>query len=130
MRKVLLTISLPLVPVYLALGVAPTAARDAKQTDLVLFYGRGCPHCAAMRDFLREARSKYPQLRVHEYEVYFNSSNANLFTRMAAAYNVAVEVVPTAFLGDEVISGYADDTCGRDSNRKSSNVLPKDVPRR
>lgn len=76
MRKVLLTISLLLVPFYLALGVAPTVAQEAKQTDLVLFYGRGCPHCAAMRDFLREVRSWYPQLQVHEYEVYFDNGNA------------------------------------------------------
>jgi len=106
MPRVLFALFLLLVPISAA---EPTAAQDTKQTDLVMFYGRGCPHCVAMRDFLRELQSRYPRLRVHEYEVYFNSSNANLLTRMAAAYNVVVEVVPTAFLGDEVISGYADD---------------------
>lgn len=109
MRKVLLTIFTLLAATYLAANVAPTVAQDAKQADLVLFHGRGCPHCEGMRDFLREMQAKYPQLRVHEYEVYFNNDNADLFVRMAAAYNVTVESVPTAFLGDDVINGYADD---------------------
>jgi cytochrome c biogenesis protein CcdA/glutaredoxin len=104
MLKVLLTIFTLFAATYLA-----AIAQEAKQADLVLFHGRGCPHCAAMRDFLREMQTKYPKLRVHEYEVYFDSDNASLFARMAAAYTVTVESVPTAFLGDDVINGYADE---------------------
>jgi cytochrome c biogenesis protein CcdA/thiol-disulfide isomerase/thioredoxin len=80
-----------------------------KPVDLVLFYGRGCPHCAAMRDYLGTLHQRFPQLRVHAYEVYFNGANARLFERMAAAYKFKIEGVPTAFLGGHVFSGYADD---------------------
>jgi cytochrome c biogenesis protein CcdA/glutaredoxin len=86
----------------------PTLAQDAKSADLVLFYGRGCPHCAAMRDYLSTLHGRYPQLHVRAYEVYFDGDNARLFERMANAYKFEIEGVPTAFLGDSVISGYAE----------------------
>jgi cytochrome c biogenesis protein CcdA/thiol-disulfide isomerase/thioredoxin len=88
---------------------ALAAAQNAKVAELVLFYGRGCPHCAAMRDYLGTLHERYPQLRVRAYEVYFDGANARLFERMADAYRFEIEGVPTAFLGDRVISGYAED---------------------
>ena len=94
-------------------GGAPAFAQEktqaGKPADLVLFYGRGCPHCAAMRDYLGSLKGRYPQLRLHAYEVYFDGANARLFERMADAYKFKIEGVPTAFLGDRVFSGYADD---------------------
>lgn len=106
-RRLLLTVFILLA--CFGASTASTAAQEAKQTDLVLFHGRGCPHCAAMRDFLREMQTKYPQLRVHEYEVYFDNNNAALFARVAAAYKVTVDSVPTTFLGDDALVGYAED---------------------
>ncbi len=93
-------------------GGAPAWAQSsaqAKPVDLVLFYGRGCPHCAAMRDYLGTLEHRYPQLRVHAYEVYFDGGNARLFERVADAYKFKIEGVPTALLGDAVFSGYAEE---------------------
>ena len=89
-------------------GAMPALAQDARPADLVLFYGRGCPHCAAMQDYLSTLHGRYPQLHVRSYEVYFNGDNARLFERMANAYKFEIEGVPTAFLGDRVFSGYAE----------------------
>jgi cytochrome c biogenesis protein CcdA/glutaredoxin len=108
-----LLLALLLLAAALCSGRAPTFAqaepRAAKSVDLVLFYGRGCPHCAAMRDYLATLKDRFPQLRVHTYEVYFDGDNARLFERVADAYKFKIEGVPTAFLGDRVFSGYADD---------------------
>jgi cytochrome c biogenesis protein CcdA/glutaredoxin len=92
-----------------AVGGAPATADAAKPVDLVLFYGRGCPHCAAMRAFLDAIEPRYPELRVRDFEVYFDGPNARLFERMAEAYKFRIEGVPTAFLGDRVFSGYSED---------------------
>ena len=89
-------------------GAIPAFAQNGKSVELVLFYGRGCPHCAAMVDYLGTLNGRYPHLRVRAYEVYFNSANARLFERMADAYKFEIEGVPTAFLGDRVFSGYAE----------------------
>ncbi len=85
------------------------AAAPAATVDLVLFYGRGCPYCAAMREFLTTMRQEHPQLRVREYEVYFDGDNARLFQQLADAYDVEITGVPTAFLGDGVIVGFSED---------------------
>ncbi len=93
----------------LAQSATQNATQEQKPVDLVLFYGRGCPHCGAMRDYLATLKGRFPQLRVHAYEVYFNAANDRLFERIAGAYHVKIEGVPTAFLGDAVFNGYADD---------------------
>ena len=107
MRRLLL--ALVLLVSAVGAGAAPASAQQPKPVDLVLFYGRGCPHCAAMRDYLATLKNRFPQLRVHAYEVYFDGANARLFERMADAYKFKIEGVPTAFLGERVFSGYAED---------------------
>jgi fructose-specific component phosphotransferase system IIB-like protein len=44
-------------------NAALALAQDARPADIVLFHGRGCPHCAAMRDYLSTLHERYPQLR-------------------------------------------------------------------
>lgn len=111
MRRFLLIILLLLSAVSFntAPNAAPAVAQASKPIDLVFFYGRGCPHCAAMREFLQTMQEKYPSLRVRDYEVYFNPDNDRLFGRMASVYRFEIQGVPTAFIGGHVISGYADD---------------------
>ena len=87
---------------------APAAAQPQRQVELAFFYGRGCPHCANMREFLESMQAKYPPLRVLEREVYFDYGNARLFERVAAGYGVPIEGVPTVFVGDRVIGGYSE----------------------
>jgi cytochrome c biogenesis protein CcdA len=106
MRKALLAL---LLLVAACCGAAPALAQDAGSAELVLFYGRGCPHCAGMQDYLGTLKERYPQLRVGAYEVYFDGGNARLFERMADAYGLKIEGVPTAFLGDRAFSGYSED---------------------
>jgi cytochrome c biogenesis protein CcdA/glutaredoxin len=108
MRKAFLALLLLLLVAVIS-GGPPALAQQGKPFDMVLFYGRGCPHCAAMRDYLGTLKDRYPQLRVRAYEVYFNGGNARLFERMADAYKFEIEGVPTAFLGDRVFNGYAED---------------------
>ena len=108
MRKILLLVLL-LFSAVSPNAAPPAFAQAAKPVDLVFFYGRGCPHCAAMREFLTTMQQKYPALRVRDYEVYFNPDNGRLFERMARAYRFEIQGVPTAFLGNRVFSGYADD---------------------
>jgi cytochrome c biogenesis protein CcdA len=111
MRKALLPLLLLVGAVLSGPGVASTPARAQAQkpVEIVLFYGRGCLYCAAMRDYVGTLKARYPQVSVREYEIYFNGANARLFERMADAYKFEIEGVPTTFLGDRVYSGYGED---------------------
>jgi zinc and cadmium transporter len=76
--------------------------------DLLLFYGQGCPHCAAANMFLEELSSEYPSLKVSKYEVYFDQDNTVLFQDLAFAFDSEVGGVPTVFIDDQMITGFND----------------------
>lgn len=87
----------------------PAFAAGGQPVDMVLFYGRGCPHCAAMRDYLAEARLQHPEMRLDEREIYFDADNVQLFEKLAAAYGATIQGMPTLFIGNDVIVGFADE---------------------
>jgi glutaredoxin len=105
----LISIRLLLLVLVLVLPGAAVHAEAGQPVDLAFFYGRGCPHCAAMKQFLQIMEEKHPQLRVREYEVYFDDNNARLFERVADAYHFQITGVPTIFLGEDAITGFSED---------------------
>ena len=93
-----------------AAPVAPPAfAESGQPVEMVLFYGRGCPYCAAMREYLAEAKLQHPQIHVDEREIYFDADNVVLFEKLTAAYGTEIKGVPTLFIGNDVIVGFAED---------------------
>ncbi len=84
-------------------------AASGQPVDMVLFYGRGCPYCAAMREYLAEAKLQHPEMRLDEREIYFDQDNVQLFEKLAAAYDTEIKGVPTLFIGNDVIVGFAEE---------------------
>jgi cytochrome c biogenesis protein CcdA/glutaredoxin len=78
------------------------------KTELLFFYGAGCPHCSQMKPFLEELGKTYSDLDVKMYEVYSNNENRKLMIDLAGAYGKEVSGVPTVFLGANMIVGYND----------------------
>jgi cytochrome c biogenesis protein CcdA len=97
-------------------------AEEANNVDLVLFYGQGCPHCAGMIGFLEDMKSSYPQLNVHEYEVYFHNENIPLFQNLAQAYGEGIDAVPTAFIGEKSYVGFSNQI-GEDIENEIENCI-------
>lgn len=75
---------------------------------LIFFYGQGCPHCAKGLAFLDEMESKYPSLKIHIHEVYFNNEDRQLMMDLAGAYGVEIGGVPTTFINGKIITGFSD----------------------
>ncbi|MDD5751305.1 MAG: hypothetical protein PHS73_02170 [Candidatus Peribacteraceae bacterium] len=80
---------------------------------LYIFWGDGCPHCAAEQKALQEIVREYPQLQIHEYEVYKNSANARLLGRVVEKIGVANVGVPFTVVGDQVFVGFSTTTTAR-----------------
>ncbi len=77
--------------------------------DAHLFYGEGCPHCAKESQFLFHVlKSKYPELEIHEYEVYYNEDNSKFLEKVGKALNTNVSGVPFLVIGDKYFIGYAE----------------------
>ena len=86
-------------------ALAQEESPEAKTIDLYFFEGQGCPHCAKMKSYLEGLKVDYPNLKVYEFEVYFNEESQVLYSKMAGAYGVSSTAVPMVFIGDEFISG-------------------------
>ncbi len=98
-----LGLSLVLVLGFLGNGVA----RAVNQVDLHLFYGNTCPHCAKEKTWLEGIKQKYPNLKVHLYEVYEDKENQDLVKAVAEKINISMMAVPLNIIADQVIIGFS-----------------------
>ncbi len=84
------------------------SAKDNEKITLYLFHGDGCPHCAEEEKFLGSIEEKYQNLEIERYEVWYNSENAALLSKIENELNIRRSGVPTTIIGDTVISGFSD----------------------
>ena len=94
------------VPGAPSVTTAPTPS--SKSVIVYLFWGDGCPHCAAEKPLLEDLTRRYPSVQVQMFEVWNVPENRDLFSKMTAAYGFEPSGVPTTFLGDRYWVGYND----------------------
>jgi cytochrome c biogenesis protein CcdA len=87
--------------------ISLTSVLAENSTDIVVFYGDGCPHCADLEVFLEDIKDEY-NLNIISYEVYSDESNRHLATVMAEEYGESFRGVPMTFVGDDVFIGFSD----------------------
>lgn len=63
--------------------LSQTQAALANTVNAHLFYGDGCPHCAKESQFLNQLVNEYPELKIHEYEIYYDAKNNQLLQKVA-----------------------------------------------
>jgi glutaredoxin len=90
---------------FFSFGASAEETPTANPVDLYFFEGQGCPHCAKMKSYLEGLKSDHPNLKVYDFEVYYNEENQALYGKMATAYGATSTGVPMIFIGDEYISG-------------------------
>ncbi len=87
--------------------ITPNSHKKNK-TQVLFFWGVGCPHCAQEKPFLESLKVKYPEIEIVSLEVFHNKENASLFERVALAYGVKASGVPATFIGDKALIGFSD----------------------
>lgn len=93
----------------LALLVPPAASASPEGDPVVLtvYYGQGCPHCAAEREYLTtELAPKYPDLVVEEYEVWYDEANRERLLAAAQEYGFEPSGVPVTIVDGQVFIGF------------------------
>lgn len=107
---VLLATLVGLVLAVLLGAAAPGAAADDGDdpVELVLFWGDGCPHCAAEKEWLGTIADDYPRLTVTQYEVWYDEGNRQLFIETAEEMGFEPSGVPTTIVGEQVWVGFSD----------------------
>lgn len=100
-----LAASLWLLPMPTATA-AQSLAQQPHPVDIYFFWGDGCPHCSEQKPFLKELGERYPSVRVHDYEVWYNADHQELFEKMADAFGFQPQGVPTTFIGTQYWVGF------------------------
>ena len=86
--------------------INPVNNISEERVVVAIFWGHGCPHCAEAKPFLEDLANRYEWIDLHEYEVYHNSSNRELWQLVSKAYSTEPMGVPTIFVGDKVFVGF------------------------
>lgn len=89
---------------------ALTENSDTGSVVLYMFWGDGCPHCAAAEPVVEEWNAKYPELNVRAYEVWNSVPNQGYYTRMADAFNLPQQGrgVPVFYLNNRYWIGWTE----------------------
>ena len=83
------------------------SAAAAENDCIYYFYGKNCEECQAASNHVKYLQTKYPELQITEYEVYYNRENSKTLDQYFTAYNVppASRGVPTVFTADSYFIG-------------------------
>ena len=85
-----------------------TVSAQENEVNIYLFWGEGCPHCAAAKPFLEELAAENPQIHFFDFEVYNHAENVELFLAFGEAYSFEPQYVPTIFVGNRYWEGYSE----------------------
>lgn len=93
--------------VFLLLPVSAKA--DEKVINIHLFYGNGCPHCAAEEEFLSDYLKDRTDVKLYKYEIWYDSHNQELLSKVQKEMGTTNKNgVPFTVIGKKTIVGYAD----------------------
>lgn len=82
---------------------------DENKVNIYLFWGDGCGHCKALKEFLASIEEEYGQYYIlHKYEVWFDSKNKEAMNQFSSKMGKKADGVPYMIIGDEVFSGYSE----------------------
>jgi glutaredoxin len=68
-------------------------------SEVILFYGDGCPHCTQVEQFIQE-NDIDSKLSFQRKEIYYNKENLELLSQKAASCGIASNQVGVPFLWD------------------------------
>ena len=88
-------------------GNTPTT--DPNTKGIILFYGRECPHCKDVEDFI-VANNIASKVSFTESEVWHNKSNAQLLSQKVKICGITTDTVGVPFLYDGVDKCYIGET--------------------
>jgi len=81
---------------------------SAQPVDLYLFRGEECPVCTQTQIFLGQLATKYSELKIRDFEVFYNQTNRDAYLSLGRAYNLDLREipVPVILIGEKSFIGY------------------------
>lgn len=89
--------------------ILPTnVGATAGSLGIYLFWGEGCPHCAKEKIFLADLIKEKPEIKLHDFEIYYNFENAKLMQEVSNTLKADAAGVPFLVIGDKGIVGFGE----------------------
>lgn len=110
-RSLLFTL-LQIVALGLLFWTIPVQAQTPAPENPVyvyLFWGDGCPHCAAAKPFFESLPNKFSNVIYQSIEIYNDQDNLQFFSNMAEKFGIEQLGVPTIFVGPHFVQGYSEE---------------------
>ena len=96
---------------------------EAKELTINLFYGKECPHCEAEQKYLDTLKKQYgDNIEIKKFEVWHDSGNNDLLTKVRNALNNEDTGVPYTVIGTYGFTGYSEDTADKIRNLVKDNI--------
>jgi glutaredoxin len=77
----------------------PTSQENQQSSQIILFYGDGCPHCAIVEKYIEENNIKN-KISFTQKEVYYNQNNAKELQTKAKICGLPANSIGVPFLWD------------------------------
>lgn len=81
-------------------GNNETVLGEANNAGITIFYGKGCPHCKDLEEFVAKNNLE-EKVKMENLEVWFNKENAKLLTARAEECGIPNDKVGVPFLYSE-----------------------------
>lgn len=85
----------------------PSAAAEADDADIVVFWGEGCPTSAEAMDWLDDYAASHPDVEVARVEVWDDPDGADRFAEVMAGLDREPRRVPTFVVDGQVRVGFS-----------------------
>ncbi|OIO55479.1 hypothetical protein AUJ46_01445 [Candidatus Peregrinibacteria bacterium CG1_02_54_53] len=108
-RKLLLTALLACAFILVLSPASIHAQKPQQPVNIYFFWGEGCPHCEKEKPFLDQLEQRYPQVRVHAYEIWGNKQNRDLMIELGKKLDAVVSGVPFTVIGEQYVVGWMDE---------------------
>jgi glutaredoxin len=89
-------------------GVQAQTPTPNHPVPIYFFWGDGCPHCAAAKPYLESLQTRFPEVTLFSYEVYYDEGNQQIYMQMADKFELEQLAVPALFIGPYDVLGYSE----------------------
>jgi len=103
-KKIYLIVALTIIAIGAVIFVAFSDKKEASQktgektnASIILFFGKGCPHCENVDKFIQENKAK-EKVSFEELEVFLNKDNAKLMEEKAKECQLDAKSLGVPFL--------------------------------
>lgn len=85
----------------------PSLNAEEKDVNFYLFYGRECPHCEELMEWLDVYMAENDNINLYKYEVWHDEENQEKFLNAQEALETDSSSVPFLVIGDDYIVGFS-----------------------